>query len=232
MRRSERLAPAQNPDRYRRRQIAVEAACGGRWPPQQHRYRMQGLCGSVVSRCADLLWLGSSARSNAGSKPANPRCRQRSSRSTWAGGLRPIRRWRISRSGWWWRRLVARTGLIVASLYNRRLLIDEQLLVALRGHPAMLTASGDRGQSARAAGGTADARHFARAGRSLARRDLSRVGSHADPGAVPCGRRRRSDVVVAARRRRADRGACRSVASAGKSAASGACGSIATTAAR
>jgi two-component SAPR family response regulator len=38
--------------------------------------------------------------------------------------------------------LVERTGLIVASLYNRRLLIDEQLFVALRGHPAALTASG------------------------------------------------------------------------------------------
>ena len=33
-------------------------------------------------------------------------------------------------------------GLTVASLYNRRLLIDEQLLVALRGHPVVLTATG------------------------------------------------------------------------------------------
>jgi two-component SAPR family response regulator len=38
--------------------------------------------------------------------------------------------------------MVERTGLTVASLYNRRLLIDEQLFVALRGHPAVLTASG------------------------------------------------------------------------------------------
>ena len=35
-----------------------------------------------------------------------------------------------------------RAGLIVASLYNRRLLIDEQLLVALRGHPVVLTSTG------------------------------------------------------------------------------------------
>jgi two-component SAPR family response regulator len=35
-----------------------------------------------------------------------------------------------------------RTGLTVASLYNRRLLIDEQLLVALRGHPVVLTSTG------------------------------------------------------------------------------------------
>jgi two-component SAPR family response regulator len=38
--------------------------------------------------------------------------------------------------------LAESTGLIVASLYNRRLLIDEQLLVALRGHPAVLTSTG------------------------------------------------------------------------------------------
>jgi two-component SAPR family response regulator len=38
--------------------------------------------------------------------------------------------------------LVERTGLIVASLYNRRLLIDEQLLIALRGHPSVLTSTG------------------------------------------------------------------------------------------
>jgi Bacterial transcriptional activator domain len=34
------------------------------------------------------------------------------------------------------------TGLTVASLYNRRLLIDEQLHVALRGHPTVLTSVG------------------------------------------------------------------------------------------
>ncbi|MGO4834806.1 hypothetical protein AB4144_21365, partial [Rhizobiaceae sp. 2RAB30] len=39
-------------------------------------------------------------------------------------------------------RLAARQGLRVVSLYNRRLLIDEQLLGALRGHPAILTAAG------------------------------------------------------------------------------------------
>ncbi len=38
--------------------------------------------------------------------------------------------------------LAESTGLTVASLYNRRLLIDEQLLVALRGHPAVLTSTG------------------------------------------------------------------------------------------
>jgi two-component SAPR family response regulator len=38
--------------------------------------------------------------------------------------------------------LVERTGLVAASLYNRRLLIDEQLLVALRGHPSVLTSTG------------------------------------------------------------------------------------------
>ena len=38
--------------------------------------------------------------------------------------------------------LAESTGLIMASLYNRRLLIDEQLLVALRGHPAVLTSTG------------------------------------------------------------------------------------------
>jgi two-component SAPR family response regulator len=37
--------------------------------------------------------------------------------------------------------LADRTGMTVVSLYNRRLLIDEQLLVALRGHPAVLTSS-------------------------------------------------------------------------------------------
>lgn len=39
-------------------------------------------------------------------------------------------------------RLAARTGIRVVSLYNRRLLIDEQLLAALRGHPAILTSTG------------------------------------------------------------------------------------------
>ena len=38
--------------------------------------------------------------------------------------------------------LADRTGMIVASLYNRRLLIDEQLAVALRGHPGVLTSTG------------------------------------------------------------------------------------------
>jgi hypothetical protein len=38
--------------------------------------------------------------------------------------------------------LADRTGIIVVSLYNRRLLIDEQLVVALRGHPVVLTSSG------------------------------------------------------------------------------------------
>jgi two-component SAPR family response regulator len=38
--------------------------------------------------------------------------------------------------------LAERAGVVVASLYNRRLLIDEQLLVALRGHPAVLTSTG------------------------------------------------------------------------------------------
>lgn len=39
-------------------------------------------------------------------------------------------------------RLSSRPGLRVVSLYNRRLLIDEQLLGALRGHPAILTSAG------------------------------------------------------------------------------------------
>ena len=34
------------------------------------------------------------------------------------------------------------SGLTVVSLYNRRLLIDEQLLIALRGHAAILTSAG------------------------------------------------------------------------------------------
>ncbi len=38
--------------------------------------------------------------------------------------------------------LVARSRTSVASLYNRRLLIDEQLLAALHGHPKILTAAG------------------------------------------------------------------------------------------
>jgi two-component SAPR family response regulator len=38
--------------------------------------------------------------------------------------------------------LARNKGLTVVSLYNRRMLIDEQLLVALRGHPAVLTSSG------------------------------------------------------------------------------------------
>lgn len=38
--------------------------------------------------------------------------------------------------------LADRSGLSVASLYNRRVLIDEQLLVALRGHPQILTSGG------------------------------------------------------------------------------------------
>jgi two-component SAPR family response regulator len=38
--------------------------------------------------------------------------------------------------------LAKHTGLTITSLYNRRLLIDEQLLVALRGHPAVLTSTG------------------------------------------------------------------------------------------
>ena len=39
-------------------------------------------------------------------------------------------------------RLSSRPGIRVVSLYNRSLLIDEQLLAALRGHPAILTAKG------------------------------------------------------------------------------------------
>src|SRR5258708_2138833 len=39
-------------------------------------------------------------------------------------------------------RLSSRPGLRVVSLYNRSLLIDEQLLAALRGHPGILTARG------------------------------------------------------------------------------------------
>lgn len=39
-------------------------------------------------------------------------------------------------------RLAARFGVPVVSLYNRRLLIDEHLLAALRGHPAVLTPEG------------------------------------------------------------------------------------------
>ena len=39
-------------------------------------------------------------------------------------------------------RLSCRPGIRVVSLYNRSLLIDEQLLAALRGHPAILTAKG------------------------------------------------------------------------------------------
>jgi hypothetical protein len=38
--------------------------------------------------------------------------------------------------------LARQLELSVASLYNRRVLIDEQLLVALRGHPRILTGSG------------------------------------------------------------------------------------------
>ena len=38
--------------------------------------------------------------------------------------------------------LAHQPGLAVASLYNRRVLIDEQLLVALRGHPQILTGGG------------------------------------------------------------------------------------------
>lgn len=38
--------------------------------------------------------------------------------------------------------LASRLGICVVSLYNRRLLIDEQLLAALRGHPGVLTPSG------------------------------------------------------------------------------------------
>jgi two-component SAPR family response regulator len=38
--------------------------------------------------------------------------------------------------------LASQPGVSVVSLYNRRLLIDEQLLAALRGHPGILTASG------------------------------------------------------------------------------------------
>ncbi|MDU1667192.1 MAG: hypothetical protein E6833_13350, partial [Bradyrhizobium sp.] len=38
--------------------------------------------------------------------------------------------------------LAQQSELSIASLYNRRLLIDEQLLVALRGHPQILTSSG------------------------------------------------------------------------------------------
>ena len=38
--------------------------------------------------------------------------------------------------------LAAEPGVSVVSLYNRRLLIDEQLLAALRGHPGILTAAG------------------------------------------------------------------------------------------
>jgi two-component SAPR family response regulator len=39
-------------------------------------------------------------------------------------------------------RLAMRPGLHVVSLYNRSLLIDEQLLAALRGHPGILTPTG------------------------------------------------------------------------------------------
>lgn len=39
-------------------------------------------------------------------------------------------------------KLSSRPGIRVVSLYNRSLLIDEQLLAALRGHPAILTAKG------------------------------------------------------------------------------------------
>ena len=39
-------------------------------------------------------------------------------------------------------RLSSRPAIRVVSLYNRSLLIDEQLLAALRGHPAILTAKG------------------------------------------------------------------------------------------
>ena len=66
---------------------------------------------------------------------------------------------------------------IVASLYNRRLLIDEQLLVALRGHPVGADRNGNRSQSARTSGGAADTGHSARASGSLAWRDFSRIGS-------------------------------------------------------
>jgi two-component SAPR family response regulator len=38
--------------------------------------------------------------------------------------------------------LAARRGISVASLYNRRLLIDEHLMTALRGHPSILATSG------------------------------------------------------------------------------------------
>src|SRR4051794_11965147 len=38
--------------------------------------------------------------------------------------------------------LAERPELSIASLYNRRVLIDEQLLVALRGHPQLLTCAG------------------------------------------------------------------------------------------
>ena len=38
--------------------------------------------------------------------------------------------------------LASRSKIAVASLYNRRVLIDEQLLAALRGHPLVLTGSG------------------------------------------------------------------------------------------
>jgi two-component SAPR family response regulator len=39
--------------------------------------------------------------------------------------------------------LASRLGISVVSLYNRRLLIDEQLLAALRGHPGVLIPGGD-----------------------------------------------------------------------------------------
>ena len=38
--------------------------------------------------------------------------------------------------------LTSRLNVSVISLYNRRLLIDEQMLAAIRGHPGILTSSG------------------------------------------------------------------------------------------
>ena len=125
--------------------------------------------------------------------------------------------------------IVAKAPLAAVSLYNRRLLIDEQLLVALRGHNAFLTPSGIVANP-----------HWLPA-QLLTRGTLRQqidfwfgavsadLAESPAGGLRPCRRRGGSNVAAAprgrgaARRRRADSW------SAGRSDASAGCASIAAT---
>ena len=109
--------------------------------PGQRYDPVQGLFGFVVSRCADFIRPGRTADRTVaridGSMPETILAIDMGWGLETNSAAANFEHWTLVAD-----RLSSRPGIRVVSLYNRSLLIDEQLLAALRGHPAILTPKG------------------------------------------------------------------------------------------